>query len=202
MNWKRKSSGAGRACGSSPQKPSGEDPARRRVLRIFWDWQENSEEEWLSVMETCGWRFVERSGAFYTFISVEPNNAIYRIDYRALSESEADEYFGLFEDAGWEHVESYSSNHYFRCLPEACEFPEVYSDRDSLQDKYRRRVKTMLALIVSYLPIWITIMSRPVPPGKGPFLTGLYTAGKWGYGLLIAMAGYWMLRMYMLIRSV
>jgi hypothetical protein len=37
MNWKRKSSGAGRACGSSPQKPSGEDPARRRVLRIFWD---------------------------------------------------------------------------------------------------------------------------------------------------------------------
>jgi len=201
MNWRWKSSGPGEACGG-PQESTGAEPVSKRVLRIFWDWQDASEEEWLSVMERCGWRFTERGGAFYTFISVEPNNAIYRIDYRALSDSEADEYFGLFEDAGWEHVESYSSNHYFRCLPEACEFPEVYSDRDSLQDKYRRRVKTMLALVVSYLPIWITIMSRPVPPGKGPFLTGLYTAGKWGYGLLIAMAGYWMLRMYMLIRSV
>jgi len=153
-------------------------------------------------METCGWRFTERSGAYYTFISIEPNDAIYRTDYRAIDKSEADEYFGLFEDAGWEHVASYSNTHYFRCSPEACEFPEIHSDRDSLQDKYRRRVKAMLAVVVLYLPIWITIISRPVPSGKGPFLTGLYTAGKWGYGLLIAMAGYWMLRMYMLIRSV
>ncbi|MGI6539280.1 MAG: DUF2812 domain-containing protein [Bacillota bacterium] len=73
---------------------------------------------------------VSRSGAFYTFISFEQNNAVYRTDHRALSKPDADEYFGLFQDAGWEHVASYSNTHYFRCLPEACEFPEIHSDRD------------------------------------------------------------------------
>jgi len=46
----------------------------------------------------------------------------------------------------------------------------------------------MLAFIVIYLPDWITIVLRSVPSGKGPFLTGLYSLGRWGCVLLIAMA--------------
>ncbi len=184
------------------QKSNSGKSVTKRVFRFFWEWQDTLEEQWLSKMERDGWRLTNVKGPFYTFVEAEPADAAYRSDYRELNETEVEEYFGLFADAGWEHVTSYSHLHYFRCLTEAVDFPEIYSDSDSLIDKHRRRARRTLFAIVPYLPIWVTVMSRPIPSGKGPFLTGLYTVGKWGYVLLVAMAGYWLLRVYRLIRSV
>ena len=88
-------------------------------------------EKFYSDMEAKGWRLVKRGNRLSRFVPVEPSAARYRIEAfcsgfmeePGLSEGQ----LAVFEDCGWEHVDSRGFLHIFRA-PEGSGAPEFYAD--------------------------------------------------------------------------
>lgn len=55
-----------------------------RKFKWFWPWQDEQEEEWLSVMATEGWH-LERLGfpGYYHFREGEPEEMVNRLGYQS-----------------------------------------------------------------------------------------------------------------------
>jgi len=141
-------------------------------FKWFWAWQDEKEEAWLHEMAQQGLHLRSVTGpGYYEFEMGEPRNEYYRMDY-ILDRKDYQNYLQLFKDAGWEHLGEMGGWQYFRTKAEGTAIPEIYTDKDSKAQKYQR----LVTILVVFLPIFITITTRPIDSSSG--FAGLYFAGK------------------------
>jgi len=135
-----------------------------RKFKWFWAWQDEAEEAWLRKMSNEGWQ-LSRIGfpTIYTFRNVEPQDYVYRLDYRSYWKMEKEDYLQLFRDSGWEFVEEMAGWHYFRQAAQAGEELEIYTDAESKIGKYQR--------LLAFLGILML-----------PLFFGVYNLSKASYG--------------------
>lgn len=119
----------------------------KKVYKLFFPWQEKKEENWLVEMSKKGWHLNNVGFMNYTFIKGEPEDIIYRLDYRFIADSEMDDYITLFEEAGWEYIPKLKGSwHYFRTRANKRHIPEIYSDNTSKIKMYNS-IRWLLIII-------------------------------------------------------
>jgi hypothetical protein len=135
-------------------------------FKWFWAWQDEKEEGWLSEMSADGYHLqTSHSFGYYTFVSGEPANYTYRLDYLNVSREESESYYQLFEDAGWEFIGAMAGWQYFRIPTPADEQPEIYTDPESKIKKYERLIYTLLLFLpifVIFLAVWNRNLPAPI----------------------------------------
>lgn len=128
-----------------------------KKTRWFWAWDDEKEENWLRQMAQDGWHLISPNPfGSYTFESGEPNDVIYRLDYISGSTDKA-EYFQLFRDAGWEHIDEMGGWQYFRKEYVDGEIYEIFSDNESKAKKYER----VLLFLVILMPVYMMLLYLP-----------------------------------------
>ena len=139
----------------------------KRAFRWYWPWAEAKEAVWLEGMSRRGWHLARYAFGVYTFAEGEPREYLYRFDFSPDASKDWEEYNALYRDAGWEHVLSFGSWHYFRGEPGKVSTKEIYTDRESLIAKYRR---LLAVLSLTFLPL-ILFLTRGYDssPTPGPF---------------------------------
>ncbi|WP_188694314.1 DUF2812 domain-containing protein [Pullulanibacillus camelliae] len=126
---------------------------------MFLTWQEEQEAGWLMEMARRGWHLRGYHSFVYSFVQGEPEEVVYKLDYRkALKKVEHEEYVALFEDSGWTHVDDYMGWHYFKSAATAKVLPEIYSDSDSLLQKYKQLLTTLISCALPLLAIYFLIV--------------------------------------------
>jgi hypothetical protein len=128
----------------------------RKEFHWFWAWEDEKEEAYLHAMALQGWHFQSVTfPGIYTFKKGIPQNDYYRLDF--LTETKDREYYlQLFEDAGWRHVGAYGSWQYFCKTAGKDEIPEIFTDNESKQTKYRR----ILLFMIIFMPIYVVVFTR------------------------------------------
>ena len=148
--------------------------------RWFWGWNDDKEENWLRQMALQGWhlRNISPFGR-YTFEKGESIDVVYRLDYVQVTKKDED-YFQIFQDAGWDHVGEMMGWQYWRKEAEGGTLPEIFTDVESKLLKYQR----LLGWLVIFLPILIISVTRldVVERYESPFVVGLFV---FLYGLLL-----------------
>lgn len=87
----------------------------KTTFKIFTISDHEKEETYLRNMHKSGWKFVQvRMPGFYLFEQCEPEDVIYQLDYNQDGEKQLNEYKQLFEDCGWEYIQSCVGYSYFR----------------------------------------------------------------------------------------
>jgi len=129
-----------------------------RKYKLFFAWNDDKEEAWLSKMAREGWHLQSLGfpGSF-TFTAGEPREDVYRLDF-IINRKDYQQYLQLFRDAGWEHVGEVGGWQYFRTRKQGNQMPEIYTDNASKAQKYAR---VIMPLII-FLPIFINLATRPV----------------------------------------
>lgn len=71
-------------------------------FKVFFDF--DKEEKWLRNMAEQGFQ-LENISFGYSFYSAQPENTIFKIDYRTFKTGQDFlDYCTLFEDSGWQHI--------------------------------------------------------------------------------------------------
>lgn len=130
-----------------------------RKFKWYWAWQDEEEENWLREMSQDGWHLSSVGiPTIYDFKFGKPEDFVYRLDYRPHSRMDREDYFQLFEDAGWEHVGEMSGWQYFRKPASAEGGLEIFTDRESKIEKYRRLLGFLIILFLPLLVSFSTVM--------------------------------------------
>lgn len=88
---------------------------RKTVFKYFTVMQYSKEEAFLRSMHRAGWRLEGVTGfCRYHFVSCEPEDVVYRLDYNKDGVMHKPEYVQLFGDCGWEYIQDYLGYSYFR----------------------------------------------------------------------------------------
>lgn len=112
-----------------------EDVVRKR--KLFWSWQDEQQESWLSAMSSQGLHLVRRQfPAGFLFHKGPGREVAYRMDFNRSNPTE--DYLQLFKDAGWEHLGNYGGWQYWRKEIQNGVIPELFTDNASKAEKYRR----------------------------------------------------------------
>ena len=111
---------------------------RKRVRKLFFVWGEQKEAAWLRKMSNQGWHLVKASLGKYHFEKGEPGDFVYQFDFSMKSTKDEAEYLKIFREAGWEFINRLGGWYYFRKPYLEGELNEIYSDRESLKQKYRK----------------------------------------------------------------
>ncbi|KAA0546293.1 DUF2812 domain-containing protein [Bacillus sp. BGMRC 2118] len=148
----------------------------KKVLKVFWAWQDDNEEIWLNEMAKRGWAL--KSYRFiYTFEKVEETNYVYKLDYKSTKDDDLEEYKALFKDSGWEYVTRYGDWHYFRTIKTEETSPEIYSDVEYKIETYNGLLQNLIGaflalLIISTLVIF-EVIGESFSIGISFFLGGI-----------------------------
>lgn len=126
--------------------------------RWFWPWQDEQEESWLSELARQGLH-LQKPDIFgtYTFRTAEPCEVVYRLDFTRLKKTERENYWQLFQDAGWEHVGEMSGWQYFRRPVRPGESAEIFSDNESKIQKYKRLLTQMTAMLPVLIMLYVAV---------------------------------------------
>ena len=162
----------------------------KRVFKTFWAWQKRAEEKWLEEMARSGWSLNKASGFMYRFRRSEPQDVVFRIDYKELSETQAGDYLQLCEDFGWEFVGRWLNWLYFRRPAEDGVSPELYTDNASRLERFRAQLRTMA---IAFMPFFIfTYLLAPLTLGR--------VRGWWVDALQVALIAFSLFLLYCLGR--
>jgi len=127
-------------------------------FRIFFNF--DKEEKWLTKMAEQGYQL--KSIAFgYNFYSVQPENAILKIDYRTFKNNQDFlDYCSLFEDSGWRHIAGtkQSGSQYFKKLSVDSD-EDIFSDSISRAGRYKRFSGMWLSLSIVWLPFLVIMLT-------------------------------------------
>lgn len=141
-------------------------------FKWIWAWQDEQEEAWLSDMARTGLHL--ESPIFpgiYRFHSGVPKEVIYRLDYKSTPRKDTEAYLQIFRDAGWEHVGEMSGWQYFRKQVQPGETAEIFTDRDSKIQKYRRLLTVLTGMFPVYIVLLITLDKQDI---QEPFMLILF----------------------------
>ena len=115
---------------------------KKKIIKLFFAWQDEKEQAWLEQMAAHGWILDEINFILYTFGKAEPQHMQYCLDYQEMKQSDLQEYLGLFADAGWKYKGRL--NNWFYFASKGPETREIYTDTHSKVEKYKRVLRTML----------------------------------------------------------
>ena len=156
---------------------------RKTMTRVFTIADYEEEEIWLREQHKNGWKLVNMTvPCFYTFESCEPEDVIYRLDFKNMDQSE--EYMQMLKDFGWEYFDQCMGWLYFRKPAGAAESEEegeLFSDNESRVNLVSHVMKTRL------LPLAIIFLCCVIP-NFVKFVSGAYVgyAGMF-LGILFAV---------------
>lgn len=127
---------------------------RKTFIRFFTIADYEEEEIWLREQSQKGWKLVGNNPpCFYTFEKSEPEEVIYKLDYR--NGTEDSEYRQMFSDFGWEECGRCFGWIYYRKPASAIENDndgEIFSDPQTRYDMIMHIYKTrMMPLLVIFL---------------------------------------------------
>lgn len=165
----------------------------KTVFRMLMAWNDEKEGRWLTDQERAGWRLRRVRCFGYTFERATPTDAAYRLDVGPARSADRSEYFGIFQDAGWEHVGTRGLWHYFRKpVADGVEL-EIHTDPGSRIANYRR----LIALATAMLGMLIAITASNVATqhstlSRHPAFLAIYL-------LLMAVFAYSIVRLALLI---
>lgn len=162
---------------------------KKTCVRFFTIADYLDEEKWLREKHKAGWRFVKCTvPCFYRFEPCEPEDVIYRLDYKNARENP--DYMQMTADFGWEYCGECNGWLYFRKPAEQAESEgdtEIFSDNESRLEMVQRVIKTrLLPLLVIFL--CIIIPNLFLAPGYG--IAGLRTFLTVGFVLLFVLYAY------------
>ena len=125
----------------------------KRFTKFFTIADFIEEEQWLREQHKKGLKLTKFVlPCFYTFEEVEPEDVIYRLDYKNSKASA--EYKQMYLDYGWEYFGSCVGWNYFR--KKACDVSqendgELFSDKESKIDMLEKIIKTRLLPLIAIL---------------------------------------------------
>ncbi len=141
-------------------------------FRIFTIADYEEEEMWLRKQHQNGWKLTKMiPPCFYVFEKCEPEDVIYRLDYKNAGQTE--EYMQMLRDFGWEYFAHCMGWLYFRKPAdeaESAEDGELFSDNASRVDLVSHVVKTRL------VPLAVIFLCCVIP-GFARAMTGGFTGG-------------------------
>jgi hypothetical protein len=153
----------------------------RNVVRRFkwvWAWDYEKEEQWLTEMNKLGYKLLKSSFGFFTFEAGNFEEYVYKLDYKRLRGKRLHEYIQLFNECGWEYVDSFNSWHYFRKKDDSVELPELYTDDESKSFIFKQLLGIMSALLVVFIPMLIffiyALISGHISPGENNETLGIF----------------------------
>lgn len=125
------------------------------LFKLFWADQDPEQEQWLGEMARRGMH-LQSVNTFYLWTFVKGDNAdvAYRVDYH--NKGKHSEYHRLFEDAGWERAAELSGWQYWRKRVVDGHSPQIFTDRESIADKYRRVLEMLATVILSSTVVLIS----------------------------------------------
>lgn len=152
-------------------------------IRFFTIADFSEEEIWLREQHKAGWKLVKMTPpCFYTFEKCEPEDVIYRLDYKNNTENA--DYMQMMADYGWEYSGRCAGWLYFR--KPAAEITdenegELFSDQASRIDFLSNVMKTRL------LPLAIIFLCCVVPNAFCVFdgASGIVLTCFWAVMLII-----------------
>ena len=141
-------------------------------IRVFTIADYEEEEIWLRKQHQQGWKLTKMiPPCFYLFEACEPQDVIYRLDYKNAAQTE--DYMQMLRDFGWEYFAQCLGWLYFRKPAEAVESEqdgELFSDNASRVDLVSHVVKTRL------IPLAIIFLCCVLPSFMRA-MTGEFTGG-------------------------
>jgi hypothetical protein len=144
-------------------------------IRIFTIADYEEEEQWLRAQHKSGWKLVRMTPpCFYTFEQCEPEDVIYRLDYKNADAT--GDYMQMYSDFGWEYAGQCVGWLYFRKAASQIDTEregELFSDNESKVNMLKHIIKTRMA------PIFIIFLCCVIPQ------TVRALNGEGGIGLLI-----------------
>ena len=165
-------------------------------FKWFFAWNDEREEAWLGEMARQGWHLRSPGlPGWYHFDHGEPRSDTYRMDY-ILDRKDYANYLQLFRDAGWDHAGELGGWQYFRTAAQNGSFPEIYTDKASKAQKYRRVLTTLIVL----MPIFVISVTRPLNPDSRFY--DLYGISKLFMSGILMLFTYSMMRLMMRIKNI
>ncbi|HLU22289.1 MAG TPA: DUF2812 domain-containing protein [Bacillaceae bacterium] len=125
-----------------------------KKFKFFLASNVDKEEKWLIEMSSKGFHFKKYKAFMYYFEEDKNKSYIYQTDFNEPT----DDYFQLYEDAGWEYVDSAVVRfHYFRTDANNTKVKKIYSDSESIKETYQRMLKFYLLLFFVLLTsqVWL-----------------------------------------------
>ena len=87
----------------------------KKEFRYFTIFDYEKEQEYLSWMHECGWKFtMVYFPGIYCFEKCKPEKVIYQLDYNQEGRTHKAEYLQMFADCGWEYLLEFMGYSYFR----------------------------------------------------------------------------------------
>ncbi len=160
---------------------------RKTFIRFFTIADFEEEETWLRSMHRQGWKLVDMTvPCFYHFESCEPQDVIYRLDYKNSTQTE--EYMQMLRDFGWEYFTECTGWLYFRKPADAAETEadgELFSDNASRVARVGQIVRTRLLPLVGIFLCCIVPNLLRATSGEltGPF----WTFCVWFFGIMFVV---------------
>jgi hypothetical protein len=115
----------------------------------FWVWEDEEKERWLRAMAARGLHLEAVRAMRYVFRSGAPQDVAYRLDFRR-ARAGGDDYYRLFEDAGWELVSACAGWQFWRKPVQGGREPEIFTDGASRAAMLRRmRTRCTAAMMPS-----------------------------------------------------
>lgn len=106
------------------------------------------EAKWLTEMSARGFHFFKYKWGFYYFEEDHSKSYIYQTDFQEAN----DEYFELYNQAGWEHVHTEVMQfHYFRADKNTIGDNRIYSDPASVKAMYKRMLFFYITIFICML---------------------------------------------------
>ncbi|MDZ5473729.1 DUF2812 domain-containing protein [Bacillus sp. 31A1R] len=135
----------------------------KKVTKVFFAWQDEKEENWLNDMASKGWMLKGVNKLTYTFIKSDIHDPIiYKLDYRSTRNDDFEEYKGIFEDAGWEHVGMFGDWHYFKGKSSCVGQEDIYSDSSSKIEKYKNLLYRLIIGLICMVIISLSFMFKSI----------------------------------------
>lgn len=133
---------------------------KRYRLNLSWDYEK--EEQWINQLSAQGLHLM-KPGTVKSWFKKDPSvRYSYCLDYQPGLKKGASmqDYFQLYQDAGWEYVTSYNGIwHYFRKIWEPAPTPKLYTDQESLAGQYQKMQRILSVVLCSNVMIFIIVMT-------------------------------------------
>lgn len=125
-----------------------------KIFKVFFDIEK--EEQWLNKQLQEGYRCTNISGlGIYTFEKTD-KRYVMRLDYQDyLPKKKFMEYKGIYEDFGWSHIEGHRLGGRQYWQKEDGDQNEIFSDRQSMANYYKRLMGYSLSLCMLMLFVGI-----------------------------------------------
>lgn len=141
------------------------------------------EEEYLRRMHKNGYRFVKVTlPGIYYFEKCAPEDVIYKLYFYPQKNGDRQEYLKIYEDYGWEYMQSMNEYAYFRKKASEADEErdlEIFSDEESKMEMLKRIfIKRMLPISCIFfccvLPYFIEMFTGKILGYLGVGLTCLW----------------------------